>query len=509
MKKRMKNNGVTLIALAITILVLLILMGVTISTIKSNQIFSRANTSKKQTEISEEKSILKTSVLYAQNMDSVGEVTLENLRKGLNKNIENKYSNLEEKDDEKYGKIYKITFKKTENTYIIFKDGTIYVDTELYSNEDDSLNITPSSIPNFKTGSQQEIQLSGGIIERNSRIQVKWKSSNEEVVEIQENELDPKKATIVANSEGRSIIEAEVKVINQNGENIKTKTVTCSVLVRNKNIMIDSINLSAEDLTIDLSSRNITRQIVAKTKENKVIDNTDIKWESLQPEIASVDENGIVKGIANGTAIISAKIDNGIYATTTVNVITTPTGIKLDETNVIIDLSDPESLKLEAILIPSTANRQNTITWRSSDDSKVSVDSSGNITAIANTETNNMVKITATTENGYSADCNVVVITSITDISVTPTSQKMEVNQTVQLTVTVVPSTTTEKVVWTSNNTDVATVNDTGIVTAKGSGNATITVKNSDGTKYDICTISVVSGNYLIGKEMRTFRKSG
>ena len=95
MKKQMRNKGITLLALAITIVVLLIQTGVTVSTIGNNQIFSKANISKNQTEISEEKNILKASVLYAQNIDDVGELSLENLRQGLDRNIDEKYQNLE------------------------------------------------------------------------------------------------------------------------------------------------------------------------------------------------------------------------------------------------------------------------------------------------------------------------------------------------------------------------------------------------------------------------------
>ena len=130
MKKQTINKGITLIALAITIVVLLILTGVTVSTIGNGQIFSRASASKQQTEISEEKNILKASVLYSQNMDSVGEVTLENLRQGLDKNIDEKYQGLEESVDSQYGKIYELTIKKTGNMYIILSDGPIYSQEE-------------------------------------------------------------------------------------------------------------------------------------------------------------------------------------------------------------------------------------------------------------------------------------------------------------------------------------------------------------------------------------------
>ena len=59
---------------------------------------------------------------------------------------------------------------------------------------------------------------------------------------------------------------------------------------------------------------------------------------------------------------------------------------------------------------------------------------------------------------------------------------------------------------WTSSNTDVATVNDTGLVTAKASGTATITVKNSDGKKSATCVVDVTDG-YLLGRDSGNITK--
>ena len=78
----------------------------------------------------------------------------------------------------------------------------------------------------------------------------------------------------------------------------------------------------------------------------------------------------------------------------------------------------------------------------------------------------------------------------------------MYVGNTIQLTGTVNPSNTTEITLWTSSNTDVATVSDTGLVTAKSAGTATITFKNSSGTKLDSCTVMVCEEEeivYIVG----------
>ena len=82
----------------------------------------------------------------------------------------------------------------------------------------------------------------------------------------------------------------------------------------------------------------------------------------------------------------------------------------------------------------------------------------------------------------------------VTGITVSPTSASLEVGDTKQLTATISPTTADNKsVTWGSSNTDVATVNSSGLVTAKALGSATITATAADGSGIKaICTIEVV-----------------
>ena len=77
-------------------------------------------------------------------------------------------------------------------------------------------------------------------------------------------------------------------------------------------------------------------------------------------------------------------------------------------------------------------------------------------------------------------------------MTVSPTSSTLESAQTLQLNKTINPSTATEGVQWASSNTSVATVSNSGLVTAKNGGTATITLKNSSGTKSASCSITVI-----------------
>ena len=87
MKKIEKNKGITLIALIITIIVLLILAGVTISTLSGESgIMKKANEAKKETAQANAEERVRIEVLGS--CDESGNVNLEKLNKNLRK-IEN------------------------------------------------------------------------------------------------------------------------------------------------------------------------------------------------------------------------------------------------------------------------------------------------------------------------------------------------------------------------------------------------------------------------------------
>ncbi|NJM79163.1 MAG: T9SS type A sorting domain-containing protein [Flavobacterium sp.] len=83
---------------------------------------------------------------------------------------------------------------------------------------------------------------------------------------------------------------------------------------------------------------------------------------------------------------------------------------------------------------------------------------------------------------------------AVSSVSLSPESVSLSPNQTRQLTPTISPSNATNNSVsYTSSNTNVATVNSSGLVKAIANGNATITVKTADGNKTDTTAVTVTS----------------
>ena len=137
------------------------------------------------------------------------------------------------------------------------------------------------------------------------------------------------------------------------------------------------------------------------------------------------------------------------------------------------------------------------ITFSSSDASVVNISKSGVITAQKEGTT------TITVYSSISKDsqtCDVIVENSsvnVTSITLSPSSASLTVGDTQQLTATISPSNATNKdVTWSSSNTDVATVNSSGFVTANSVGSATITCKANDGSGVTAtCEVTTEMGN--------------
>ena len=179
---------------------------------------------------------------------------------------------------------------------------------------------------------------------------------------------------------------------------------------------------------------------------------------------------------------VATSIEAALAAGTSVaNVVT---GVQLNKTTTSIVVGQTETLTA------TTTPTGNTVTWASSNTGVATV-ANGVVTAVATGNTN----ITATTANGLVATC-VVTVTPIrvSSVSVAPTTLSLTVGNTSQLTATVLPGDAANKsVTWSTSNSAVATVSNTGLVTAAGAGNATITVTTVDGGKTSTCAVGVVA----------------
>ncbi len=98
----------------------------------------------------------------------------------------------------------------------------------------------------------------------------------------------------------------------------------------------------------------------------------------------------------------------------------------------------------------------------------------------------------------FFAESNVVTPSiSVTGVELNKTNTSIEIDNTEQLTATISPSNATNtNVVWTSSDTNVATVSNSGLVTAIDEGTTTITVTTRDGSFTASCVVTVPAPSF-------------
>lgn len=115
-----KQNGITLIALSITIVVLLILASVSIATLTGDSgVVDRANDAKVESEIDTEKDILDVATMGALQRSRKGEIEKKYLQEELNINPgKDKYELTGEET-------FVVTFKESGRKYKVDKNGEV------------------------------------------------------------------------------------------------------------------------------------------------------------------------------------------------------------------------------------------------------------------------------------------------------------------------------------------------------------------------------------------------
>ena len=523
-----RERGITTIGLVVTIIVMLILAGVTLSLIKGNSgIISKADESKSQTERKEVIEKAKMTISEKVVNNGGNELTRSELKEILEQyfiNVPEDYT-LETilKTKEENGK-YEIKVSEIYDRDIMTENEETDGSTEVVP-PTSSTNVENGNSGNTGTGGNTENNgdtgsSTGGTGNTNSESTSGGNSNNtgnsgnnSTEIDVTKVEMDKQTATVDIN--GENTVQLNAKVIpsnaNKNTEitwtskkkavaSVNQKGLVTGKTVGNSMIMATSQNgYSADCLVVcqakitGIKINPVTANMIVGQKitltatTSPEIVTEKVTWKSRNENVAKVDNNGNVTGIGKGVVEIIAQNPGGtIQAVCTVTVKINPTEIRLNYSKLVLDKNSSNIPKLEATILPETTYVNDSIAWDSSNKNIVTVEN-GNLTLTGNGE----AQITAKTENGLTATCDVTVQTSITSIAVSSTSKKMEVNQTAQLTATVTPADATEKVQWTSSNTDVATVNDTGLVTAKTSGTVTITVKNANGTKLVTCVVDV------------------
>lgn len=255
---------------------------------------------------------------------------------------------------------------------------------------------------------------------------------------------------------------------------------TCTVTVR---VPVTGISVSRSTLSLTVGATSTLTATVSPSNAS----NKSYSWSSNNSAVATVNSSGLVTAKANGTATITATTtDGGKKATCTVTVTTPASGVSVSPTTATIIKGHTQ--QLTATVAPSSASNKS-VSWSSSNNSVVTVSSSGLVTAKAA----GAADVTVTTADGnHKAVCKVTVRVPVTGVSLSRTELSLIKGDTEQLLATVSPTDASNKTIsWTTTDKSVASVSSSGLVTAVGGGTATITATTADGSYTDVCKVTV------------------
>ena len=254
------------------------------------------------------------------------------------------------------------------------------------------------------------------------------------------------------------------------------------------------VNFKAESISLDKTNITLNNNKPVKLNEKvlpEYTNNKKVTWSSSNEKVATVDDNGNVTAVGNGTCKITATTTDGTNKTVScdVKVDIKAESISFSSTSYkITDLVQTPSFTPK-ILPENTANKN--VTWKSSDASIATVSSSGAIKAVSN----GTCKIIATTTDGTNLSASMDVIVDIKAKSVALDKTSMQItsqNSINKLVATVTPSQANQNVAWSSSNGKIATVDSKGRVTPVSNGTCKIIATTTDGSnKTASCDITV------------------
>lgn len=331
-----------------------------------------------------------------------------------------------------------------------------------------SVTVGPVEVTSIQLSEKAVTMSPGEIFELTASVQpenatdktITWSSSDTGIVTVAEGKL--------------TAVDAGTATVTAKAGNVKAE---CSVTVNPINVTSVELSQTSMELLPGESS-----ELTATVYPEDATDKT-VTWSSSDTDVAVVTD-GMVTAISVGSAIITAQAGNfSAQCSVSVNPIKV-TAIELSQTS--MELLPGESSVLTATVYPENATDK-TVTWSSSD-TDIAIVADGMVTAVA------VGSAIVTAQSGnVKAECTVTVNPiEVTSVELSRTSVELLPGESVELTAAVYPENATDKtVIWSSSNTEVATVVE-GKITAVAAGSAVITAQAGNVKAECSVTVTVI-----------------
>lgn len=296
---------------------------------------------------------------------------------------------------------------------------------------------------------------------------ITWSSSDKGIADVDKN------GKLKGVSEGEAVITASAEGFNE-----------CSISVK--------VIRSSEDVSDTAQSQESKSIYLGESTElstifDMIIDpllDTQKFWYSSNPAVASVDSDGGVTSHSVGTAMITCRFPDGSEDYRLVRVVERPLEFSLKQPNNELKIGDEFRLSYEFVPGIST----DAITWRSDNENVARVDKNGKVTAVGQ----GTCTVTAVTASGMEASVKVTCVVPAEAITLSHETRSVYQGKEFNLTAEYTPSQSKEKIVWTSSDPKVASVNSKGKVTGVSFGTATIYANTASGAAA-YCNVYVIA----------------
>lgn len=221
---------------------------------------------------------------------------------------------------------------------------------------------------------------------------VAWESSNPDAATVDDNGL----VTPIADGK------ATIKATSEDGNFVATSEISVYTSVRR-------VNLNSTYVNIDVHG---TYQLIATVLPDNATNPAIKSWTSRNPDIATVDENGLVTAVSAGyTTVTVTTVDGEKTATCTIVCNNVPaTGVSIAPESKTIYIGDTE--QFVATVLPENATNKKIKSWVSANPNVATVDESGLVKGLAEGTTT----VTATSEDGNFEGSSEVIVTILTGI---------------------------------------------------------------------------------------------
>ncbi|WP_299947489.1 Ig-like domain-containing protein, partial [uncultured Microbulbifer sp.] len=344
-----------------------------------------------------------------------------------------------------------------------------------------AIQVTPAS-NSLAKGNSQQLTAQGTFSDGTTAdltSSVAWTSSDTNIVTVDSS------GELTAVNEGNATVSA-----SQDGivSNTATVTITGAVLTA----------LQVTPATIRLARGNSQQLAAMGTySDGSTADLTNsVAWTSSNTATITINTLGQAVAVGLGNAEISAS-QNGI-ASNTATVTVTPavlTGIQV--TPATVNLAKGNAQQLTALgrySDGSTADITNSVSWNSNDTAIATLDMSGELTAVEEGGTTAYARLGSTVSNPVTVSVTGAVLTAI---QITPANNSLAKGNSQQLAAmgTYSDGSTadlTSSVAWNSSDTNIATVDSSGELTAVNEGNTTVSA-SQNGILSNTATVAITA----------------